>query len=281
MKDGAGSIDLHIHTNCSDGVFSPREAVEYARKINLAAVSITDHDSVAGVNEALQTASKIGIEVIPGIELSSEILLECRKIEVHVLGYFIDYKSGKLQDILEVFKKARYQRALKMLDRLKKSGVGLKDDSFVKGGGIKSVGRLHFAKALVEEKFARSVHEAFDRYLICGRPAYVPKYSISAREAVKLILSFGGIPVIAHPYHTYSAENVIKLLVQDGLMGIEVWHIKHSASAAQKFLNLAEEFNLIITGGSDCHGPYKNEPPVMGRVKVPYSVVESLKKRKR
>jgi len=278
LRDRAGSVDMHIHTTCSDGAFSPKEAVEYARKVNLAAVSITDHDSVAGIDEALQAASKTGLEVVPGIELSSEIVLESEKIEVHILGYFIDYKSRELQDVLEVFKKARYQRALGMLDKLKENGIGLKDESFVGSAGSKSIGRLHFAKALVEEKFAGSVREAFDRYLTRGRPAYVSKYSISAQEAVKLIVSFGGVPVIAHPYHIRSAENIVSMLLQYGLMGIEAWYIRHSESTVQKFLNLAEKFNLIVTGGSDCHGPYKNEPPVMGRIKVPYSVVENLKK---
>ncbi|MCA6072523.1 MAG: PHP domain-containing protein [Endomicrobium sp.] len=274
-------VDMHIHSIYSDGTFSPKEVVEYASKVNLSAISITDHDSVDGIDEAIQVAAKIGIEVIPGIELSSEIILNSQKSEMHILGYFIDYKSEKLKEALAVFKQARYNRAIEILAKLKKNGAVLKDDSFVKNAGNNVVGRLHFAKALVEEKLVGSVQEAFQRYLANDRPAYVSKYSLSAGDAIKLILSVGGIPVMAHPYYVhYSDVNMFESLIKDGLMGIEAWHIKHSESAVRKFLSIAEYFNLIVTGGSDCHGPYKKEKPVMGRVKAPYSVMKSLKKAK-
>ncbi|MDR3257000.1 MAG: PHP domain-containing protein [Endomicrobium sp.] len=271
-------VDMHIHTNYSDGVFTPQEAVEYASKIQLATISITDHDSVDGIDEALEIALKTGIEVIPGIELSSEVILDSQKSEMHVLGYYIDYKSEKLKNALVVLKKARHQRAIKILEKLKKNGAELKSKDFVKNAENKSIGRLHFAKALFEEGLVGSIQEAFQRYLAYDKPAYVPKYSVSAKEAINLILSVGGVPVIAHPYYIYyNDKSVFESLVKDGLMGIEAWHIKHPESAVKRFLSLAEEFNLLVTGGSDCHGPYKEEPPVMGKVKVPYSVVESLK----
>lgn len=274
-------VDMHIHTIYSDGVFSPKEVVEYASKVNLSAISITDHDSVDGIDEAVKVAAKTGIEVVPGVELSSEIMLNSQKSEMHVLGYFIDYKSEKLKEVLAVFKQARYNRAIEILAKLRKNGVMLKDDSFVKDAGNRVIGRLHFAKALVEEKLVGSIQEAFQRYLANDKPAYVSKYSLSAGDIIKLILSIGGVPVMAHPcYIHYSDISIFESLVKDGLMGIEAWHIKHSESAVRKFLNLAEYFNLIVTGGSDCHGPYKKEKPVMGRVKVLYSVIEDLKKAK-
>ena len=280
-KSNNSYVDMHIHTIYSDGVFSPKEVVEYAFKVNLSAISITDHDSVDGIDEAVEVAAKTGIEVVPGVELSSEIMLNSQKSEMHILGYFIDYKSEKLKEVLAVFKQARYNRAIEILAKLKKNGAVLKDDSFVKDAGNRVIGRLHFAKALVEEKLVGSIQEAFQRYLANDKPAYVPKYSLSVGDTIKLILSIGGVPVMAHPYYIhYSDVSIFESLVKDGLMGIEAWHIKHSESAVKKFLNLAEYFNLIVTGGSDCHGPYKKEKPVMGRVKVLYSVIENLKKAK-
>jgi predicted metal-dependent phosphoesterase TrpH len=273
-------VDMHVHTNFSDGAFTPKEAIEYASKMKLTAIGITDHDSVDGIGKALKAASKTGLEVIPGIELSSEIISNSQKNEMHILGYYIDYKSEKLKKTLAVFKKARYERAEKILEKLKNNGAELKDDSFVKKTrNNRAIGRLHFAKALVEEKLVGSVQEAFQRYLADGKPAYVSKYYISACDAIELILNAGGVPVIAHPYYiNYNDENMFKLLVKSGLMGIEVWHIKHSENVVKELLSLAKKFNLIVTGGSDCHGPYKKEPPIMGRVRVPYSVVENLKK---
>ncbi|MCL2390549.1 MAG: PHP domain-containing protein [Endomicrobia bacterium] len=273
-------VDLHIHTNYSDGAFSPAEIVEYAKKTNLAAISITDHDSVDGIDEALQAAQGSDIEIIPGIELSSSSTDSDGQItEMHILGYYIDYKSEKLNETLSVFRKTRLERAYEILKKLKENGVNLKDESFLKNVGKKSIGRLHFAKAMINESFAGSVQDAFQRYLAVNKPAYVPKYYMSAADAINLILSVGGIPVMAHPYYIhYTDKAMFKSLIDSGLKGIEAWHSKHPESAVRKFLALAEEFNLIATGGSDCHGTYKNEPPLIGRIKVPYSVVENLKR---
>jgi predicted metal-dependent phosphoesterase TrpH len=275
-------VDLHIHTNYSDGIFTPRQAVEYAAKMKLSAISITDHDCVNGIDEALDTGAKIGVEVVPGIELSSEIIFNSQKSEIHILGYYIDYKSTKFQETLSVFKEARYNRAIEILEKLKKCGAELKDDSFAKDAGDKVIGRLHFAKALFEQKLVGSIQEAFWKYLSIDKPAYVPKYYISTTDAIKLILNAGGIPVVAHPYCiNYNGDkNMFVTLIKDGLKGIEAWHTKHSKSASKRFLSLAKEFNLLVTGGSDCHGPYKKEMPIMGNVKVPYLALENLKKAK-
>lgn len=269
-------VDLHIHTSCSDGTFSPSEVLEYASKMKLAAISITDHDSIDGIDEALEASSKWGIEVIPGIELSSEVN-DSPKSEMHILGYHIDYKSEELNEVLDIFKKARLKRAKEILEKLKKNGIDIKDLSFIEDAGHKAIGRLHFAKALIEEGYVNSISEAFQRYLSEGRAAYVPKYAISASDAIKLIIKSGGVPVMAHPYYThYNDKEMLRSLVNDGLMGLEAWHIKHPENVVKKFLNIAQEYDLIVTGGSDCHGPYKDEPPIMGTIRVPYYVVEKL-----
>jgi predicted metal-dependent phosphoesterase TrpH len=273
-------VDLHIHTNYSDGTFTPSEAVEYASKMKLTAISVTDHDSVDGIDEALEASSKAGLEFIPGIELSSEVG-DSSKSEMHILGYHIDYKSEELKETLEVFKKARFKRAREIFEKLKKNGIEIKDKSFIDEAEHKAIGRLHFAKSLIEEGYVNSISEAFQRYLAVGKAAYIPKYAISASDAIKLIRKSGGVPVMAHPYYThYNDKAMLRSLVNDGLMGLEAWHIKHPDSAVKKFLSLAEEFDLIVTGGSDCHGPYKDDAPIMGTVRVPYSVVEKLDKAK-
>jgi predicted metal-dependent phosphoesterase TrpH len=270
---------MHIHTNFSDGVFTPKEAIEYASKVKLAAIGITDHDSVDGIDEAFKTASKIGIEVIPGIELSSEIIVNYKKSEVHILGYYVNYKSKRFKKFLSVLKKARYDRAVEIFEKLRKNGIELKNNDFMKNTGDKTIGRLHFAKALVEDKFVNSIEEAFQKYLSYNKLAYVPKYSISTQDVIDLILSTGGIPVIAHPYYyiQYTDKFIFETFIKYGLMGIEAWHIKHSENTIKKLIVIAKKFNLLVTGGSDCHGPYKKNLPVMGRIKVPYSALEYLK----
>jgi len=273
-------VDLHVHTNYSDGAFSPAEVVEYAKKMNLAAISITDHDSVDGIDEALRATEGSSLEIIPGIELSSSTT-DCdgQITEMHILGYYIDCKSEKLKESLSIFRKARLDRAYKILEKLRENGVNLKNESFLENVGKKSIGRMHFAKAMADEGLVKSINDAFQRYLAVNKPAYVPKYAMTAEEAIKLILSVGGIPVMAHPYYIHYADKILfKSLVESGLKGIEVWHSKHPESAVKKFLALAEEFDLVATGGSDCHGAYNNEHPLMGRIKVPYSAVENLKR---
>ncbi|MDR1418023.1 MAG: PHP domain-containing protein [Endomicrobium sp.] len=271
-------IDMHIHTNCSDGTFSPREVIEYASRVKLSAISITDHDSISGIDEALDIAEKNNIEVISGIELSCQVENDLQKNEMHILGYFIDYKSEKLQKILSIFRQSRYNRALKILTKLKENNIVLKDETFIKNIESQSIGRLHFAKALVKECFVNSTQEAFQKYLSYDKPAYVSKHYMSAEQAIDLILSVGGVSVMAHPYYMhYNDKNMFKKLVDRGLGGIEVWHIKHTDGLVKKFLELAKEFNLIVTGGSDCHGPFRKEAPLIGRIKVPYCVLNNLK----
>ncbi|MDR1941286.1 MAG: PHP domain-containing protein [Endomicrobium sp.] len=277
MSERDFSVDLHLHTNCSDGVFTPSEAVDYALKMKLAAISITDHDSVDAIEEAARAAKNKGIEIIPGIELSS--VAGDPPGEMHILGYYIDYKSESLNKALKEFKKLRRERAYQILQKLRDNGVALKDESFIESRADKAIGRLHFAKAMAEEGFVKSVQEAFQKYLSQNKPAYAPKAALTAQEAINLILKSGGVPIMAHPYYVhYNDKNMMISLVKGGLMGLEAWHSKHPEHAVKKFLSMADELGIIVTGGSDCHGPYKNEPPVMGRVKVPYCVVENLEK---
>jgi predicted metal-dependent phosphoesterase TrpH len=270
-------VDLHVHTNYSDGTFTPAEAVAYAKQVGLTAISITDHDTVAAMPEALAEGAARGIEVIPGIELSAEIG-DVQTTEMHILGYCINGESAQFRESLELFRTARTQRAFKILEKLKKLGIALDEKRLFEISGRGVVGRLHFAKAMIEGGFAGNIGEAFQRYLGIGRPAFVPKLRLKPEEAIRMILRTGGIPVLAHPYYGhYSNRNLLRRLVGEGLKGIEVWHSKHPPQSVRTFEQIARELGLLSTGGSDCHGSFGGEPPIMGTVKISYDVVEALK----
>lgn len=274
-------VDLHIHTNFSDGVFTPAQVVEYAAQVGLSAISITDHDTVDGVQEAIEAGKKYGVEVIAGIELSAE-LDNVTKTEMHILGYYVNHKSKAFNDSLSIFKKVRLQRAKDIYNKLKALNINLNAQGLIEGVGAKIVGRLHFAKALLENGYVSSISEAFRLYLGLNKPAYVPKHYISPKDAISIIIKAGGIPVLAHPYYGhYSNKNIFKGLINDGLMGIEAWHKSHPPHITKKFLSIAENMNLVATGGSDCHGAYGKDLPLIGKIKVPYSVVEALEEKKR
>ena len=281
MTDEHFFVDLHIHTHFSDGTFTPTEVVEYAAKIGLAAVAITDHDTVDGIEEALEAGKKYNVEVIPGIELSAECD-EQTKMEMHILGYYIDWKSEKFKQALNVFKHARKERAEKIFQKLDGLGLKLKKEGLVESVDEQVIGRLHFAKALIAENYVSSVQEAFQKYLGTDKSAYVPKYAITPAQAIKLLHESGGLAVLAHPYYGhYNNPLIIESLVRDGLDGIEVWHSRHPQHISKKLLMLAEKFDLATTGGSDCHGKSPDgEHNMIGKVKVPYTVVEELEKKK-
>ena len=273
-------IDLHVHTNYSDGTFSPEEAVRFAKGAGLSAISITDHDTVGAIARAIEEGKKEGLGIIPGVELSCEVE-DSQRSELHMLGYFINTEDATFTAFLKAFRQARSERAEKILKKLQDTGISLKKEILEKIAGYGAVGRLHVAKALVEAGFTKTVGEGFLKYLSAGKPAYVPKFKLSPEDAIKLISDAGGVAVLAHPYYIhYSDRGFIQDLVAAGLEGIEVWHTKHSASAEKTFKQIARDLHLVATGGSDCHGPYGQEPPLMGSVKVPYSVLEELEKRK-
>ena len=271
--------DLHLHTNHSDGSCSPQEVVKRAKAVGLCAISITDHDTTNGIDEAKEEGLLQNIEVISGVELSAETSDE-KKREVHILGYCIDYKSGPLQEYLKKFQDARIKRAYSILEKLSKLKIILDETELfgmVKPGG--SIGRLHFAKALIKNSYSKSINDAFENYLSAGRAAYVPKFTLSTSEAVKIINDAGGVAVLAHPFFSLDSNSPLLIeLIKDGLGGIEAWHSKHPPSAQKRFKQLAIENGLIATGGSDCHGNMPHQEPLIGRVKIDYSIVEELKK---
>lgn len=272
-------IDLHVHTNFSDGMFSPEEAVKYAHQVGLSAIAITDHDTTDGVKPAQEAAKEYGIEIIPGIELSS-YLSEFLVDEIHILGYFIEWENDKFQEKLSLLKAKRVERAKQIIKKLAYLGVKINEERLFQLADRSTIGRLHFAQIMVEDGYVFSIRDAFYNYLGEGRPAFVPKMYLTPQETIKIILDVKGIPVLAHPNIQEIDEKVIKELTSQGLKGIEIFCSKLDEETAGYFQNLAKQSNLLVTGGSDCHGKILTRDIVMGTVQVPYTVLEELKKAK-
>jgi predicted metal-dependent phosphoesterase TrpH len=259
--------DLHIHTQASDGWLAPSVAVEQANRAGLTAISIADHDSVAGIDAAIEAGKKHGVEVIPGVELSSGF--EGR--ELHILGYFVDWRDKWLQNKLSAIQEARVDRAKRILEKLRSLDINISYNvTIVIAGG--AVGRPKIAQAIFNRGYVQTVQEAFERYLGIDRPAYVEKYPLQPAEAIRIIQKAGGIAALAHPVFAKTDE-ILPQLVDQGLQAIEVYHSRHDASDTRHFEQLAKKYGLLIVGGSDAHG---KEVPV-GAVRISYEFVEKMK----
>lgn len=264
-------VDLHIHTNFSDGTSSVSEVLEEASLKHLRAISITDHDCTDAYPKAIELGSKLGIEVIPGVELSSEI----EGTDIHILGYYIDPDNRILSKKLNEMKEARFIRAEKIVKNLNKQGIDLRFETVLSIAGVGSIGRPHIAAALMKEEFVYSFREAFEKFIGYGLPAYVEKLKMLPKEVFDLIKTAGGIPVLAHPGVTNVDERLPEF-IRDGLQGIEVYHTEHSTSIERYYLHIAKKNHLAYAGGSDFHNPDHNRSEI-GVPAVPYSTVNSLK----
>jgi len=270
--------DLHVHTNVSDSTFSPEKVIGLAKLEGLDAIAITDHDTCAAITPAIMMAEDMGIEVIPGVELTAEMDDD----EIHILGYFIDWQDSAFIKKLEELCRVREERAKEILRRLNEQGIDLQYDDLrqIAGPGTGSIGRLHIANLLYIKGKVSSIRDAFTKYIGNDSPAYVKKFKLSPKDAVDIIKAVGGVGVIAHP-KTINTEarplkDTVKILADEGLQGIEVYHSDHNKAESSEFRKLAEEYGLLMTGGSDCHGLGKKEV-LLGKVKIPYELVEKLR----
>lgn len=266
--------DLHLHSIFSDSTYTPEELISQSIKVGLSAISLVDHDTIDGIEPTLKAAREKNIEVLPGIELSAEYGSQ----EVHVLGYLIDYKSKDLLEKINFLKQNRVGRIYKIVDKLKNMGVDLKAEDVFDISRAGTVSRLHVARAMLKQGKVTSIFEAFQKYIGEECPAYVLGFRFSVYEAIKLIRDIRGIPVLAHPY-TLDRDELIPDFVAGGLMGLEVYYPEHSQSMINFYLNLAKQYNLLATGGSDCHGNNKSQVKI-GTLKIPYDLVEKLKEAK-
>lgn len=276
-------IDLHTHSTASDGSFSPTEVVRLARDAGLRALALTDHDTIEGLDEAIAAGAELGVEVIPGVEISADF----PRGTLHILGYFINYQDGRLAQRLAVLQQARADRNPQIVHKLNARGlpITMAQVEQVSGGG--QIGRPHIARVLLENGYVRDLDEAFDIYLRKGGLAYVEKFRFPQAEAFAMIREAGGVPVLAHPFtlgvgSPAALKNLLMGQKALGLAGVEVYYPEHGPAQEALYLKLAKELDLLITGGSDFHG--QNKPEVsLGRfpaqARLTYELVESLKER--
>lgn len=268
-------VDLHAHTNASDGEHSPEELIQIARRYGVTVLGICDHDTVNGLERARAAAARVGdIEIIPGVEFSTD----WRKREVHVLAYWVDPHDPATLALADKFREGRYGRAQKILSILETLGVPVSFARVQEIAGDAAIGRPHIAAALVEAGHVAAYQDAFDLYLASGKPAYVEYQSASPAEAVTAIREIGAVPVLAHP------RDIVELvpeLVQAGLMGLECYYAEYDEHTQRELVALTKQYGLIRTGGSDFHGLSRSgHMGALGQVEVPIEVVAQLKRAK-
>jgi 3',5'-nucleoside bisphosphate phosphatase len=266
--------DLHIHTTYSDGARSPKEIVQRAHALGLTVISITDHDNVGALDEAIAEGKRLGIEVVPGVELSVAL----NEKDIHLLAYFFDYTNQKLLDYLSFFRYERLKRAERIVQKLNDINIPLKLNAVLDQAGVGSVGRPHIASALMEEGLTDTYHEAFLRYIGAGAPAYEKKYQLSPLEATQLITQAGGLSFLAHP-GKYTTDVELSTLINAGVDGIEVVHPSHNETRQEFYRGVVDQYFLLECGGSDYHGGKKNDENVFGAYTVSLDVVENMRKR--
>lgn len=271
-KNRYPEADLHCHSTASDGLLTPWELVKAAAERRLVAIGITDHDTTSGWDEAVKAGSHYGVDILRGVELNTDYA----GIEVHILGYELDPNTRVLQEKLQVLRNARYNRVFTILDKLQDLGIDISRTEIQKITVGESVGRPHIAQALVNKGVVKTIKEAFDRYIGLGAPAYVPRYKQTPEEGIALIREAGGVAVLAHP-GVHSLSKSIPQWIKSGLQGIEVTHSEHSPEDEKHYRELAEKYNLLMTGGSDYHGEARKPGIHLGDWGTPYEVVEKIR----
>ena len=275
-------IDLHVHSTASDGTFTPSELVQEALRCQLSAIAITDHDSVSGISEATAAGNACGIEVVPGIELSTEY----HKEEIHVVGLFIDPENPELNAQIRAFVDNRDNRNLKMIDRLREEGFSITAEEIYRRNPGSVIARPHIARYLVDTDQVKDIKTVFDKYIGDGCKCYVDRLKISPMEAVRLIRQAGGVAILAHPCLYDMKRSEIETMVQEmlpfGLDGIEAIYSCSQGSDEKDFSEMAARYGLVLSGGSDFHGsnkPYIHLGTGKGNLKIPYDILVGIKKR--
>ena len=265
--------DLHVHTTASDGRLSPQEVVRLAAGRGLEVISITDHDCVDGVAPAMEAAQDFpGLRVIPGVEVSTDV----PHGEVHVLGYFINYRDPELLATLEKLRDSRKIRAQRMVEKLAGLGIHVEWERVQEIAGAGSIGRPHIAQAVVERGYVLSPREAFSKYIGRNGPAYVEREKLTPEQVVELIVKAGGLPALGHPNEIENLEGLIARLQTVGLEAIEVYYGGYSAKVVQTLASLASKYHLIASGGSDYHGVDNATETPLGGVAIPAQSIERL-----
>jgi predicted metal-dependent phosphoesterase TrpH len=282
-------IDLHIHSNASDGTFSPAEILTTARELELGAIAITDHDTLEGSKEAQRLGIPPSVGFVSGVEISASPPLSIASFtsSLHILGYGLRLEDDELNQTLIVLQQARKNRNPAILARLGQLGLPIDLDEVLQAVGDGQIGRPHIARVMVKKGYVANINEAFDHYLGHGKPAYVEKFRISCRKAIEVILGAGGIPVLAHPFllnlpETDRLDSLLRELGEMGLQGIEVYYPEHPAESIVLYERLARKHHLLMTGGTDFHGGLMPQVQMgigNGSFHVPYHLYEKLMER--
>lgn len=277
------TIDLHTHSTCSDGSFSPAGLMRHAKEAGLSAVALTDHDCVDGLDDAEKEAARIGIEFVPGVELS--VISDA---ETHIVGLFIDTNGAELKKALVQIRLERKNRNAVTSAKLKEAGIDVSTEEAKEEAGSDLIGRAHFAKVMVKKGYAGSVKEAFERFLSPGRPCFAPVAGLEAEDGIALIKKAGGAAVAAHLHHTKKEgaelEAYLKKLKGFGLDAVEGFYSEYTPEMTREYAALAKKLDLALSGGTDFHGSMKPHIAIgkgFGEMKVPYSLLRELKRRAR
>ena len=282
MRDKEVKIDLHIHTTYSDGILSPEAIVDTALECKLDCIALTDHDNVLSYKIATDYVNqkKLNLEIISGVEINTIY----KGYEVHILGYFMDKNNQQFVDMINFQQKARIEQTHQIIELLsKKEGIRIKFEDIQKlVAPMGSIGRPHIARAITSCGGSANIMEAYAKFINNNSDVYVERKTVSPHDAVEIIAEAGGIPVFAHPIDVEIADNLTQELVNYGLRGIEAYHRKHSPAAVEHFSTLAEQYGLIVTGGSDFHAPSMNHGTIlMGKNFVPDWIYDKLIREKK
>ena len=278
-------IDLHIHTTASDGTFTPSEIVAHAIKLKLKAIAITDHDTLAGSSEALNSGIPAALEFLTGVEISAAPPpIYPQSGSFHLLGYSIRLDDAELNQTLEKLQEARKNRNPAIISRLNELGISISLKEVRDEAGDVQLGRPHIAQMMIKMGVVSSINEAFDQFLGADKPAYVDKFRVKCSKAIDAILGAGGIPVLAHPsLLEYESENqlddLIGQLKQMGIQGVEVYYPEHTADQTRLFAELARRHDLLLTGGTDFHGSIHPDIEMgsgKGNLSIPYELYQKL-----
>ena len=268
------SVDLHLHTTASDGRLSPTELVNLVAQTDIRIMAVTDHDSTAGLDEAFDAAKAFpDLEVVPGIELGTDI----PGSEVHMLAYFMLYTRSDMQEQLVQLRLGRQDRAQGMVEKLRGLGLEIEWERVQEIAGDGSVGRPHVAQAMVERGYIKEPKDAFDTYIGRNGPAYVERKKMVPAEAISLIKSWGGVPVLAHPIYIPNLDSILGDLKEAGLAGMEVYYAKCTPEEISRMEHLADQYSLLPCGGSDYHAIDNREEPLPGAMGPSVAVVEQLR----
>lgn len=274
LENVRSGADLHIHTVFSDGTMSPEQVIKEVSKLNFRTIAITDHDSVGAIEIAQNICRKEGINIIPAIELSSYY----HPVDIHLLGYFIDIKNSELLEKLAELRYERIERIKKITRKLRTLGVKVDHEEVFDVAKDGSPGRMHIADVLCSKGYCSDIRECFRKYLSDKGPAFVPKITLTLRDAIELIISSRGVPVLSHPGVT-KRDTLIPKMVEYGLQGIEVYYPTHQQVDVKRYTRLAKKYDLLITGGSDCHGTRKPEI-TLGSIRIADRLVDKIKERR-